>query len=200
MSTRMTAEERREAVLAAASAAFAEGGYQGTSTEDVARRAGISQPYIFRLFGSKKDLFLAVVDQCFARTCARFERAAKGVPADEALMAMGSAYGELISNPVNLQLMMHSFAASVTDPDVRRVAQKGMHKIWRAGAEASGAGPSELRRWLATGMLCNMVAALGLDRLEESWAQEVRDLDDKCLDVPDYALRVHAASGGRFDH
>jgi AcrR family transcriptional regulator len=194
MSTRMTAEERREAVLAAASVVFAEGGYQGTSTEDVAKRAGISQPYVFRLFGSKKELFLAVVEDCFARTCARFQQAAEGVPADEALMAMGMAYGELISDPVNLQLMMHSFAASVTDPDVRRVAQRGMHRIWKTAEDASGADASELRRWVATGMLCNMVAALGLDQLAESWAKAVRDLDDKCLEVPEYARRAHASS------
>lgn len=172
MGTRMTAEERKEAVLAAAAAAFAEGGYQGTSTEDVARRAGISQPYIFRLFGSKKDLFLAVVEDCFERTRRSFEQAAADVAPDESLMAMGAAYAALISDPVTLRVEMHSFTAAVTDPDVRRVAQKGMRKIWEVGAAASGAGPAELRQWLATGMLCNVVVALGLDQLDEPWAAD----------------------------
>jgi AcrR family transcriptional regulator len=66
--TRQTAAERREAVLEAASAEFALRGLHGASTDAIARRAGISQPYLFRLFGSKKELFIAVVDRCYDRT------------------------------------------------------------------------------------------------------------------------------------
>ena len=63
----MSAEERREMVLEAAVAAFALRGMAGTSTEDVARSAGISQPYLFRLFPTKKALFLALVERCHLR-------------------------------------------------------------------------------------------------------------------------------------
>jgi len=73
--TRMTADERREQVIAAAVHEFAEQGYAGTSTEDIARRAGISQPYLFRLFGTKKQLFLAAVERCFQETLAGFRAA-----------------------------------------------------------------------------------------------------------------------------
>src|SRR3982750_1660075 len=91
--TRMTADERRDAIVAAATEEFATGGLVGASTEAVARRVGVSQPYVFQLFGTKKELFLAVVRSCFARTLGVFETAAaRWTPgADDcnsALMAM----------------------------------------------------------------------------------------------------------------
>ncbi len=75
----MTADERREAVLAAARTAFAEGGYYGTSTDAIADAAGISQPYLFRLYGTKKELFIAAVRRCFRETLETFQRAAEGL-------------------------------------------------------------------------------------------------------------------------
>src|SRR6202007_962577 len=92
MTTRLTAAERRQDVLDAAMVEFAERGYEGTSTEDIARRAGISQPYLFRLFGTKKELFVATVSRCFRETLELFQRAAEGKRGEEALQAMGQAY------------------------------------------------------------------------------------------------------------
>src|ERR1700730_19444113 len=74
---RHTADERRTEVLKAAVAEFALHGLYGTSTEMIAKRIGISQPYIFRLFPSKKALFLAAIDQCFDRVEAAFRSAAE---------------------------------------------------------------------------------------------------------------------------
>ena len=91
---RKTKDERREAVLDAALQEFAERGLHGASTEDIARRAGISQPYVFRLFGTKKALFTAVVARCFRETLEMFQRAAEGLRGEEALEAMGKAYVE----------------------------------------------------------------------------------------------------------
>ena len=169
----MSAEERREDVLRAAAAAFADGGYQGTTTQDVAARAGISQPYIFRLFSSKKELFLAVVEDCFKRTERTFVKAAEGLSGDEALHAMGMAYTELIRDPVNLLVQMHCFTAAAGDPEIRLVAQRGMRSVWETASRASGASDEALRNWVATGMLCNMVAALGIDELDEPWAKQI---------------------------
>src|SRR6478736_4931019 len=89
---RKTKEERRDEILDAALAVFAEQGLHGSSTEEVARRAGISQPYVFRLFGTKKELFKAVIARCFRQTLERFQRAAEGKRGEEALEAMGKAY------------------------------------------------------------------------------------------------------------
>jgi AcrR family transcriptional regulator len=91
-STRQTAEERRDAVLDAATQEFAAKGYHGTSTEDIARAAGISQPYLFRLFGSKKDLYLATVQRSKDELYALFATAAEGKQGKDALYAMAEAY------------------------------------------------------------------------------------------------------------
>src|SRR6266571_6871148 len=92
---RHTAGERREEIVTAAMAEFALGGLNGTSTEAIARRAGVSQPYLFRLFGTKKDLFLAAVERGFDRVEAAFRRAAEAHP-ENVLEAMGKAYGTLL--------------------------------------------------------------------------------------------------------
>ncbi|HEX6394863.1 MAG TPA: TetR/AcrR family transcriptional regulator [Acidimicrobiales bacterium] len=170
---RMSAEERRQAVLGAAARSFAASGYEGTSTEDIARLAGISQPYIFRLFGSKKELFIAVVDRCFDRTVAAFEEAAGDLTGEEALHAMGMAYSELIQDPAILKVELHAFTASAEDADIRRAAQAGMRRVWETAAARSRLGPDDLRSWLAMGMLCNVVAALGLEGLDQSWARDL---------------------------
>src|SRR5215211_5965310 len=73
---RLTADERRTDIVAAAVRAFASGGLAGTSTEEIARLAGVSQPYLFRLFGTKRDLFLAAVGGPFDRIVETFEQAA----------------------------------------------------------------------------------------------------------------------------
>src|ERR671938_1028191 len=94
---RKTAEERRQAVLDAAMVEFADKGLDGASTDAIARRAGISQPYLFRLFGTKKELFIASVERCFAETLAMFREAAEGKRGQEALDAIGAAYVRSIS-------------------------------------------------------------------------------------------------------
>jgi len=170
----MSADERRDEVLRAAAVAFAHGGYEGTTTQDVAKRAGISQPYIFRLFGSKKELFIAVVQDCFRRTVRTFEKAAEGLSGQDALVAMGAAYQQLIQDHVTLLVQMHSHTAAAADPDIRRVAQRGMRTVWETAASASGADGDDLRQWLAYGMLCNMTAALSLDELDEPWARQLQ--------------------------
>src|SRR5574338_202419 len=95
--TRQTAAERREAVLAVALGAFARGGLHGTSTEEIAEAAGISQPYLFRLFGTKKKLFLATIERCLADTLELFRQAAGELRGQEALDAMGGAYLAMVT-------------------------------------------------------------------------------------------------------
>lgn len=169
----MTAEDRREAVVAAAARAFASAGYEATSTEEIARMAGISQPYIFRLFGTKRDLFVAAVRRCFGLTLATFDTASEGLAGDEALAAMGAAYGELISDPAVLRLQMHAYAASVEDPETRAVTREGLRELWSLAQSRSGADPETMRLFFATGMLCNLIAAVGLDGLDEPWARDL---------------------------
>src|ERR671939_704600 len=100
---RKTAGERREEILDAALEEFAERGLAGGSTEAIAAKAGISQPYVFRLFGTKKELFRAVTARCFRETLEVFQRAAEGKRGQEALDAMGSAYMQLLVDRTRLR-------------------------------------------------------------------------------------------------
>src|SRR5436305_13471773 len=101
---RKTAEERREAVLDAALEEFARHGLGGASTEAIAAKAGISQPYVFRLFGTKKELFKAVIAQCFRETLELFQRSAEGKRGPDALEAMGQVYtNELLPDRIRLE-------------------------------------------------------------------------------------------------
>jgi AcrR family transcriptional regulator len=172
-STRQTAEERREAVLAAAVDEFARAGYHGASTDAIARRAGISQPYLFRLFGSKKDLYLAAVRRCFRRTQETMQAAAEGLRGEEALAAMGNAYSELLkTDPQMLQNQLQTYAASLDDPDVRQAVRDGYGDLYVYVERVSGVGPARLARFFAMGMLFNVVAAMGFheDAEPEPWA------------------------------
>src|ERR1700676_951483 len=73
---RVPAAERREELIAAAVHEFAHGGLHGTPVDRIARRVGVAQPYVFSLFPSKRDLFLAAVERDFELTEEIFSRAA----------------------------------------------------------------------------------------------------------------------------
>src|SRR3954470_13166520 len=96
--TRKTADERREEILVVALEEFGEHGLDGTSTDTIARKAGISQPYLFRLFGTKKELYLETVRRCLRQTLEVFKEAAEGKRGEEALTAIGMAYRGLLAD------------------------------------------------------------------------------------------------------
>src|SRR6478672_12249409 len=122
---RKSKEQRREEILDAALGVFAEQGLHAASTEEIARKAGISQPYVFRLFGTKKELFKAVVSRCFRQTLERFQRAAEGKRGEEALEAMGKAYvDELLPDRTFLRSQMQAYAAC-EDDEICQVVRNG---------------------------------------------------------------------------
>src|SRR4051795_3157413 len=117
--SRMAAEDRRELVLAAATRAFAQRGYFGTSTDAVAKEAGVSQPYVVRMFGTKLDLFLEVFERSVGRIRDAFAAVLDDGPFDPTSEAdkarMGLAYTELLQDHDFLQVMMHGFTAGGVD-------------------------------------------------------------------------------------
>ena len=172
--TRQTAEERREAVLEAAWFEFAQDGLQGASTDAIARSAGISQPYLFRLFGSKKALFIAVNDMCLERTLEMFRTAASGKSGQDALEAIGNAYVELIEGDrTMLQGQLQAYAASVNDEDIRASTARGYGRLVDYVETVSGADRETVARFFAKGMLLNVLAAVECsitDGPRDSWA------------------------------
>jgi AcrR family transcriptional regulator len=173
VTTRKTAQERREAVLDAALQEFALRGLDGTSTEVIAAAAGISQPYVFRLFGTKKELFKAVIVRCFRETLELFQRAAEGQRGEAALKAMGTAYVEqLLPDRTRLQAQMQAYAAC-DDPEVREVVRNGFGDLVAYAERVSGRPADEITRFFATGMLLNVIAAMGVQGGEEPWAERL---------------------------
>jgi len=170
MAERKTAGERREAVLGAATAAFAHGGLHGTSTDDIARAAGISQPYLFRLFGTKKALFIATVERCMAETLELFRAAAGTRRGAEALDAMGHAYVEMVMNDrARLLSQMQAYAAC-DDADIREAMRRGYGQLHLFVETVAGLPDEAVSQWFAKGMLLNVVAAMDLQREPEPWS------------------------------
>jgi AcrR family transcriptional regulator len=168
--TRQTAEERRVDVLEAARAEFAHRGMDGASTDAIARAAGISQPYLFRLFRSKKELFLAVNDMCFERTLEVFREAARGKSGADALHAMGAAYRALIEDdPTMLSGQLQAYASAVEDRDVREGAARGYCRLVDYVETVSGADRDTVTRFFAAGMLINVLAALSREDQPNDW-------------------------------
>ena len=163
MATRSTAEERREDVLEAALIEFAAGGMDGTSTDAIARRAGISQPYLFRLYPTKKALFIAAVDRTFGRVIDAFGKATVGLSGMEAKEAMGEAYMVLLRDQTFLQLQLHSYAAACGDEEVRAATRRGFSRLWDEVLVLTGMGPEMSRDFMAFGMLLNVASAMGVD-------------------------------------
>jgi len=171
----MSAEERRQSVLDAAVAEFARGGLAGTSTEAIAARAGISQPYLFRLFSTKKELFIAAYRRSTEFIERRFTEASEGLAGDAALDAMARAYHDLLGNRDLLLVQLHTYAAS-GDADVQAVAQGCYARLWRLAEARSGADAETLRMFFAMGMLWNVAVALDLPELDETWAQALMSM------------------------
>jgi AcrR family transcriptional regulator len=170
--TRRTAEERRETVLAAALEAFARGGLHGTSTEEIAAAAGISQPYLFRLFGTKKGLYLASAERCLADTYEKFRAASEGLSGDEALEAIGMTYKQMIAeDPRRLQAQMQGYAAA-EDADIRDVMRSGFGRLVEL-VESKGVAPERVVEFFAIGMLINVMTSMGLYDYDRPWAKRL---------------------------
>ena len=171
---RLSAAERREDVLDAAMIEFAERGLEGTSTEDIARRAGISQPYLFRLFGTKKELFKATAARCLRETLEMFQRAAEGKRGEEALRAMGQAYRDelLLGDRMRLRAQMQTYAAC-DDPEISRIVRDGYGDLVAYVQRVSGLPAEEVARFFATGMLLNVLASMHAVENPDAWSQQL---------------------------
>ncbi|GGU20832.1 TetR/AcrR family transcriptional regulator [Streptomyces daghestanicus] len=163
---RMSAEERRESVVRAAMSEFARGGYYGTSTEAIAKRVGVSQPYLFRLFPGKQAIFLAAAERCIEDTVRTFEEAAEGLEGDAALQAMGHAYAEVIAErPERLLMQMQMYltvgaAEEAGDREFGEVVRAGWMRLWDTVHALLGGDGADTTAFMAKGMLINSLTAM----------------------------------------
>ncbi|MFJ9925696.1 MULTISPECIES: TetR/AcrR family transcriptional regulator [Streptomyces] len=172
---RMSAEERRESVVRAAMEEFGRGGYYGTSTEAIAKRVGVSQPYLFRLFPGKRAIFLAAADRCIQDTIRMFEEAAEGLEGEEAVHAMATAYKTAIAEqPSRLMMQMQMFLAVAAaeqegDREFGEAVRAGWMRLWDAVHVPLGADVTGTTHFMAYGMLINCLVALGFPAGHRVW-------------------------------
>ena len=177
--TRLTAEERHEQLVRAALTAFTTGGYAGTTTDQVARIAGVSQPYVIRLFGSKQQLFLATLGHATGRIEEHFRDAAAR---EATLDSLGKAYDDLLAERELITVLLHGFAAGA-DPAIGPVVRDCFGRIYRTVRDLTGASEEEMRDFFAMGMLLTVLGAMGVAGpcavAQEPWMTELLSAMEK---------------------
>ncbi len=177
--TRQTADARREALIDAAVEHFSQTGLHGTAVSAITDQVGITQPYAFSLFGTKKGLFLAAVERGFDRVEESFREAAAGAGEDGAFDAMKESYGAVLADRSLLLIQLQAYAAS-GDDEVRAVVRRRYAQLYDLVRELSGADREELTQFFAAGMLLNVAAALDLPELllNDTWLEDCLGLGD----------------------
>jgi AcrR family transcriptional regulator len=171
----MTADARRAELVEAAVEEFAQAGLAGASTEAIARRAGISHAYLFRLYPTKRALFAATIDRCFDTVLRTFEEAhATRDAAEPVLAVLGRSYITLLEDRSGLLFQLHAYAAC-GDEDIRAHVRARYRGLFAWVAEASGADPDAVRVFLSTGLLLAVGAALDAPELADG-GKYVRDI------------------------
>lgn len=160
---RMRAEDRRELVLEAATRVFGERGYHGATTDAIAKAAGVSQPYVVRMFGGKEALFLGVLGRALDRVSSAFRRALAELPPGASPLdrahCIGAAYGEMLSDRGLLLSLMHAFVAG-GDPEIGAAARAGFLQVYRLLRDEAGLSAEEVQTFLAEGMLLNTLVGM----------------------------------------
>jgi len=178
--TLSTADARRETVLEAAMGVFARRGLYGTPTMEIAKAAGISQAYLFRLFPTKTELFVAVVRRSSERIHETFAAAARDARQrgeQDILLAMGMAYASLLEDRDLLLVDLHAHAVC-DDEEIRAEMHRGFARLVELIERESGADPIEVRQFFAQGMLLNVLTAMRADESDEHWSQLLRAAPD----------------------
>jgi AcrR family transcriptional regulator len=183
----MAMEERREIVLRESIPVFARYGYDGATTAEIAKRAGVTQPYIFKLFESKKALFIEACERNMRTTEQQMRDSAGGKTGHDAMEAMGMAYVDRMENDRDSLLLQMQQYAACHDEDVQSTVRRCMQSIWNMMVEVSGAPFEEVALVIAKGMMCNVLAAAGRAGtsdpqwqpiLEALWPEKFEDDDD----------------------
>ncbi|WP_170285615.1 TetR/AcrR family transcriptional regulator [Microbacterium rhizomatis] len=193
-SRRLSSEERRAQIIEAAIAVFGARGYVGTTTDEVARAASVSQPYVVRLFGTKENLFLAALQDALDRLLAAFRSAPRGDDLQARSDAMGAAYLGLLEVRGLHQILSHAFLLG-SHPVIGPRAREGFAQVWRylrddPAEGGAGFSAEEAQKFLAAGMLINTMVGL---RITDEYGADtgMTELFNECFPVSiDYVLGV----------
>jgi TetR/AcrR family transcriptional regulator len=172
----MKGDDRRELILDAAMEVFGDYGYVGTTTAAVARAAGVSQPYVVRMFGTKQQLFLDVLRRAVDILLASFRSALADDDGTTVGLRLGTAYFELASTRGLLLSLMHAFVLG-RDPVIGAAAREGFMCVYRFLRDDAGLAADEVQAFLSSGMLINTVVGLRMADDYDANA-DVRELID----------------------
>lgn len=179
---RVPASERRDALIEAAVHEFAHGGLHGTPVDRIARRVGVAQPYVFSLFGSKRELFLAAVEHAFELIAETFTDAAAQLGAErtgaDLLEPMGSAYVDLLKAHRDYLMIQHHAYAACDDEVIRERVRAAYARIVAHVQRLSGAAPEHIDQFFRIGMWLNVAAAMGVEdlRAESEWMRHAQGI------------------------
>ncbi len=171
---RVPASERRDALIDSAVHEFARGGLHGTPVDRIARSVGVAQPYVFALFGSKRELFLAAIQRCFEVTGETFRAAAEcydpetAEPGVDLLRAMGLAYRQLLNQHRDYLMLQHQAYAACEDAIIRDRVRQLFAGLVTDVQELTGANPERIDEFIRYGMWLNVAAAMGVEDLSAS--------------------------------
>jgi AcrR family transcriptional regulator len=173
---RMSAEDRRTLIVDRALPEFASYGVNGVTADALAHAVGVSQPYLIRLFGSKKELYLAVVNRSFELLEQEIDATVADLPESprERLDAITKAHRKLLrASKVRLGEMQ--LYASCGDPDIRAVVRDRWAKLYQHTQEITGASDEEMVEFVSRQVLAAVTAALDLESIKDSepWAQNL---------------------------
>jgi AcrR family transcriptional regulator len=173
---RSTADARRSIITSRAVTVFARNGYWATPVADVAKAAGVSQAYVFRLFDDKLNLFLAALEHCHEQILRTLSDVAERMPDEEpehVLSAMGDAYAELISDRDLLMMQVHALSAAGV-PEIAATTRRGLERAVELIQERTGAPDSAVQQFVAYGQLCHLIVATGLAGLTDEDSAQPR--------------------------
>lgn len=155
---------------------FADRGFLATPTMDIAKAAGISQAYLFRLFPTKVDLVLAVVERSNRRIYDTFAEVATQARAEgrDIGEALGASYSELLEDRRLLLTQIHQHAAAASIPEVAEAARTSFERLVALVERETGGDAEAVQQFFAHGMLMNVMAAIGAQDMQGRWAEILR--------------------------
>ena len=162
---RMKAEDRRELIIESATAVFGDYGYYGTTTDQIARAAGVSQPYVVRMFGTKEKLFVEVLHRALELLMAAFHRALAADDDQTLVRRLGLSYVALLEHRGLLLSLMHAFVLG-SDPVIGAKAREGFLEVYQFLRTEAGMSADEAGQFLAGGMLSNTMIGLRMTDMD----------------------------------
>jgi len=175
-SSRLSAPERRAAVVETACRVFAKSSYHGSTTAQIARETGVTEPVLYRHFSSKRELYLVCLAAAWERLRALWEKALESEPDPSAWVhTLGKTYlqARAADRVIVVDLWIQALTVAADDPEIRRGLRDQVREVHdfvagviRRGQEAGGILPErdpDAEAWIfiSLGLLTTIDRRLG---------------------------------------